>query len=444
MRDSLRLSRAPPSPYDRRVVVIGTEARQLEQPAGLDALVGTPAFLADPYPVFARFRAASPVHWVEPWGCWLVTRATDIETSIRDTKRFSSAGRVTLPIERTPGFEQGLFTALHENFAVGMAQRDPPDHTRVRGLVSAAFTPRRIEGLRERIKELVDEAISAQIATGRMELVADLAHPLPAVVIAELSGFPVEDRERFRAWTYRINAFFFQSGVVDPDAAVDADAAVREARAWIGDLLAERRAHPRDDLLSALVVAEGAVDRLTDAELLSTAITLFLGGHDTTTQLIALGMSALVRNPEALDWLREDPSLVPAAVEEMLRYDAPFQMNLRYVTEPLELGGRQLEPGDLIRQALGSANRDPDRFADPDAFLLGRPPARHLGFGLGPHFCIGAPLARLQAQIAVETLVRGLPNLRLDPDHDATPDVRPDITSRGLRTLHLAFDPPPG
>src|SRR6185436_18924900 len=278
------------------------------------------------------------------------------------TRRFSSADRVTLPIERTPGFEQGLFAALHENFAVSMAQRDPPDHTRVRGLVSAAFTPRRVDGQRERIQALVDDAIDARLATGRMELVADLAHPLPAVVIAELAGFPVEDRERFRDWTYRINAFFFQSGTVDPDAAVGADAAVREARAWIVELLAERRAHPRDDLLSALVAAEGAVDRLTDAELLSTAITLFLGGHDTTTQLIALGMSALVRHPEALARVRDDPSLVPAAVEEMLRYDAPFQMNLRYVTEPLELGGRQLEPGDLIRQALGSANRDPERF----------------------------------------------------------------------------------
>jgi cytochrome P450 len=420
----------------------GTGARGLAQPSGLDDALASAAFLTDPYPIFARFRAESPVHWVEAWGCWLVTRAADIDVSIRDTRRFSSADRVTRPIERTPGFERGSFSALHENFAVGMAQRDPPEHTRVRGLVSAAFTPRRVEGLRARIQQLVDEAIDERLATGRIELVADLAHPLPAVVIAELSGFPVEDRERFRDWTYRINSFFFQSGVVDPAAAADADAAVREARAWIAELLAERRAHPRDDLLSALVVAEGAADRLTDAELLSTAITLFLGGHDTTTQLICLGMSALVRHPDAFARVRDDPSLVPAAVEEMLRFDAPFQMNLRYVTEPVELGGRQLEAGDLIRQALGSANRDPERFIDPDAFLLDRPPSRHFAFGLGSHFCLGAPLARLQAQIAVETLVRRLPNLRLDPDHDPAPDVRPDITSRGLSSLHLAFDRP--
>ena len=427
--------------YDRPVAISGAQARQAAQPVELDALLASPAFIADPYPTFARFRAESPVHWVEAWGCWLVTRAADVESTIRDTRRFSSADRVTRVIERAPGFDDGRYAALHENFAVGMAQRDPPDHTRVRGLVSAAFTPRRVESLRERIQELVDGYVDAVVASARIELVADLAHPLPAVVIAELSGFPVEDRERFRAWTYRINAFFFQSGSVDPDAAADADAAVREARAWIHDLLEERRAHPRDDLLSALVAAEQAVDRLTEAELLSTAITLFLGGHDTTTQLIALGMSALVRHPEALETVRARPDLVPAAVEEMLRYDAPFQMNLRYVTEPVELGGRQLAPGDLIRQALGSANRDPERFEDPDAFRLDRPAARHFGFGLGPHFCIGAPLARLQAQIAVETLVRRLPNLRLDPDHDPTPDVRPDLTSRGLRTLRLAFDP---
>lgn len=409
---------------------------------GLDDLLASPEFVTDPYPIFRRLREESPVHWVESWGCWLLTRAEDIEATIRDTHRFSSARRVTLVIERTPGWEAGRFAALHENFAVGMAQTDPPDHTRVRGLVSAAFTPRRLEASRDRIAELVDGYLEPVLATGGIELVADLAHPLPAVVVAELAGFPVADRERFRDWTYRINSFFFQSGAVDPEAAEDADAAVREARAWIHQLLAERRAHPGDDLLSALVAAEFEGGRLTEAELLSTAITLFLGGHDTTTQLIALGMGALVRHPAQLELLRARPDLVPSAVEEMLRYDAPFQMNLRYVTEDTELAGQTLRTGDLVRQALGSAGRDPARFADPDAFRIDRPPARHLSFGLGHHFCLGASLARLQAQIAVEALVRRLPGLRLDPDVDPRPDVRADITSRGLRTLHLAFDPP--
>jgi cytochrome P450 len=407
--------------------------------AALDDLLDSPDFVADPYPVFARLREESPVHWVERWGCWLLTRAEDIETTIRDTRRFSSADRVTRVIERMPGWETGAFAALHENFAVGMAQTDPPDHTRVRGLVSSAFTPRRVEGLRGRVAELVDGHLEPHLATGRIELVADLAHPLPAVVIAEMAGFPVADRARFRDWTYRINAFFFQSGTADPVAAADADAAVREARAWIHELLEDRRAQPTDDLLSALVAADIAGGRLTEAELLSTAITLFLGGHDTTTQLIALGTSALVRHPDQLDLVRARPELVPAAVEEMLRYDAPFQMNLRYVTEDLELGGQTLRAGDLVRQALGAANRDPQRFDDPDAFRIERPPTRHLAFGLGHHFCPGAPLARLQAQIAIETMVR-LPGLRLDPDRDQRPDVRSDLTNRGLRSLHLAFD----
>jgi cytochrome P450 len=410
--------------------------------ASLDDLLDSPDFFTDPYSVFRRLREESPVHWVERWGCWLLTRAEDVDWTIRDTRRFSSADRVTQVIERTPGYEAGGFAALHENFAVGMAQTDPPNHTRVRSLVSAAFTPRRVEGLRARIGELVQGYLEPHVPTGRIELVADLAHPLPAVVIAEMAGFPVADRERFRNWTYRINAFFFQSGIVDPVAAADANAAVLEARVWIHDLLEERRARPRDDLLSALVVAEYEGGRLTEAELLSTAITLFLGGHDTTTQLIALGMSALVRHPEQLALLRAQPELVSAAVDEMLRYDAPFQMNLRYVTEDVELGGRTLRAGDLIRQALGSANRDPARFDDPDVFRIQRPPARHLSFGLGPHFCPGAPLARLQAQIAVDTMVRQLPALRLDPEFAAQPDVRSDITNRGLRTLHLAFDTP--
>jgi cytochrome P450 len=408
----------------------------------IDDLLESPAFVADPYPIFARLREESPVHWVERWGCWLLTRADDIETTIRDTRRFSSADRVTRVIERMPGWETGAFAALHENFAVGMAQTDPPDHTRVRGLVSSAFTPRRVENLRARVAALVDGYLDPHAASGRIELVADLAHPLPAVVIAEMAGFPVADRDRFRAWTYRINSFFFQSGTADPVAAADADAAVREARAWIHDLLEERRAHPTDDLLSALVAADSQGGRLTEAELLSTAITLFLGGHDTTTQLIALGVSALVRHPDQLDRLRARPELVPGAVEEMLRFDAPFQMNLRYVTEDVELRGVTLRAGDLVRQALGAANRDPARYDDPDAFRIERPPARHLSFGLGPHFCPGAPLARLQAQIAVETMLRRLPGLRLDPDQDPVADVRSDVTNRGLRSLHLAFDAP--
>jgi cytochrome P450 len=405
----------------------------------LAARVTAPAYAADPYPVFARLREEAPVLWIPDWGCWLLTRAEDIEVTVRDTRRFSSADRVTSVIERMPAWRERLGD-LHENFAVGMAQRDPPDHTRVRGLVSAAFTPRRIEALRPRIAQLVDEHLDRIIATGRMELIADLAHPLPAIVIAELAGFPVEDRDRFRDWTNRINAFFFASGVAVPEAGASANAAITEARAWIRPLLGDRRAHPRDDLLTALGAVEVDGERLTEAEVLSTAITLFLGGHDTTTGLIALGTSALVRHPEQLALVRERPELVPAAVEEMLRYDAPFQLNLRYVTEDLELGGQTLRRGDLVRQALGSANRDPERWAEPDRFWVERPTGRHLAFGLGPHFCLGSALARLQAQVAIEAMVRRLPGLRLDPAFDPAPDHRGDITNRMLRTLRLAFD----
>ena len=387
----------------------------------------------------ARLRSEAPVLWVPAWGCWLLSRAEDIEVTVKDTRRFSSADRVTSVIERMPGWHERLF-ALHENFAVGMAQRDPPDHTRVRGLVSAAFTPRRIEALRPRIEALVDEHLDRVMASRRMELIADLAHPLPAIVIAELAGFPVEDRERFRDWTNRINAFFFASGVAIPEAGDSANAAIVEARAWIRPLLDDRRAQPRDDLLTALGAVEIDGERLTEAEVLSTAITLFLGGHDTTTGLIALGTSALVRHPDQLALLRERPDLVPAAVEEMLRYDAPFQLNLRYVTEDLELHGEMLRRGDLVRQALGSANRDPERWPDPDRFWIERPVGRHLAFGLGPHFCLGSALARLQAQVAIEAMVRRLPSLRLDPAFDTAPDHRGDITNRMLRTLHLAFE----
>jgi cytochrome P450 len=255
-----------------------------------------------------------------------------------------------------------------------------------------------------------------------------------------MAGFPVEDRDRFRDWTWRINQFFFRSGSVDPAHGDDANLAILEAREWIHPQAVDRRAEPRDDLLSALVAAEYEGGRLSEAELLSLAITLFLGGHETTTGLISLGMNALVRQPDQLALLRKRPDLVEGAVEEMLRYDAPFQMNLRLVGEDLELDGVQLREGDLVRQALGSANRDPERFEDPDRFWVERPPKRHLSFGLGPHFCIGAPLARLQAQIAVETLVRRLPGLRLDASAETAPDFMPDITNRGLRSLPLVYE----
>jgi len=404
-------------------------------------LVASPAFATDPYPILARMRTDAPVAWIPAWGCWLISRGEDIEATIKDTRHFTSADRVTSVIERMPDWQERL-PALHENFAVGMAQRDPPAHTRVRGLVSAAFTPRRIESLRQRIAELVDQHLDRVIGTGRIELIGDLAHPLPAIVIAELAGFPVDDRERFRDWTNRINAFFFASGVALPEAGASANAAIVEARAWIRPLLDERRARPRDDLLTASGAVEIDGERLTEAEVLSTAITLFLGGHDTTTGLLALGMSALVRHPDQLALLRARPDLVPAAVEEMLRYDAPFQLNLRYVTEDIELRGQVLRRGDLVRQALGSANRDPERWADADRFWIERPAGRHLAFGLGPHFCLGSALARLQAQVAVEATVRRLQGLRLDPDADPTPDHRGDITNRMLRSLRLAFDPP--
>ena len=215
------------------------------RPAGgdLDELLLSPAFLADPYPVFARFRAESPVHWVDAWNCWLITRGADIDATIRDTRRFKSSDRVTRVIESTPGFSHERLGALHENFRVGMAQTDPPDHTRVRGLVSSAFTPRRVESLRARIQELVDGMIDAVIARGdgRIELVGDLAFPLPAIVISEMAGFPVEDKDRFRDWTWRINQFFFRSGSVDPAHGDDANRAILEARGWIHPLLEERR-----------------------------------------------------------------------------------------------------------------------------------------------------------------------------------------------------------
>ena len=395
----------------------------------------TAAFYTDPYPLYDQLRAEQPVYWSDAVGAWLLTRYDDVTTTLRDPRRFSSRGRFLAVLDRVPADTRARVRSLEDHFTVGLISSDPPDHTRLRGLINRAFTPRRIEGLRPRVQALVDELLGTIEAHGEMDVFHDLAYPLPATVIAELLGAPAADRDRFKVWSNGILAFQ-GTGRTTPDTLDRAQHDLLEMRAFLGELLERRRREPADDLLSAMVAAEAEGDKLSAAELLTTCVTLLTAGHETTTNLIANGLYTLLRHPEQLQQLRADPGLMATAVEEMLRYESPLQRNPRRLAEDVELHGQRLRRGDFVLQVLGAANRDPAQFPDPDRFNITRRPNRHVAFGMGIHFCLGAPLARLEAPIAIGTVLRRLPRLGL-----ADGDIRWQEHGllRALQSLPVVF-----
>jgi len=307
-------------------------------------------------------------------------------------------------------------------------------HTRMRRLVARSFSPRVLDALRGRVEELVEELLDRSAPRGRLDAIADFAYPLPAIVIAELLGAPAEGRERFLDWSADIVAFV-GSGPVDLELARRADRSLREFRAFIAPELERRRGRPADDLLGLLAAGDG--DRLSDDEIVATCVNLLFAGHETTANLIGNGLLALLRNPAELARLRDDPALAPSAVEELLRYDGPVQRVRRVVTEDVEVGGKRLRAGDLVAGFIGSGNRDPDRFDDPDRLDLSRADNQHLAFGYGIHFCVGAALSRIEAPIALNALLRRFPGVRL---RGAEVVWKPNIVFRGLESLHLELE----
>src|SRR2546428_6436627 len=318
-----------------------------------------------------------------------------------------------------------------------MLVRDPPDHTRLRSLVNKAFTPRVVEALRPHIQDIVDGLLKNVAGQGSMDLVEDFAYPIPVIVICEMLGVPVEDRERFKEWGLAI-ARGLDTILLPPDSDVpQRSAAARHALGeYFRALIAERRASPRGDLLSALIAAEEAGDKLSEDELLATCILLLVAGHETTVNLIGNGTLALLRHPHELRRLRESPGLIASAVEELLRYDGPVQRTARIPSEDVTIGGRTIGKGEMVLPFIGAADRDPAQFPDPDRLDLARTDNRHIAFGWGMHFCLGAPLARVEGQIAIDALVRRLPKLELVTDE---PEYRESLTLRGLKTLQVRF-----
>jgi cytochrome P450 len=394
---------------------------------------------SDPYPIYSFIREREPVHHA-PDGSWVLTRYDHSAALLRDP-RFS-----TNPARLTEGPDAAAMGPIRQVGSSLMMFLDPPDHTRLRSLVSQAFTARMVESLRPRIQLLVDDLLDAVVETGEMDVLADLAYPLPTVVICELLGVPPEDRDQFKGWS--ADASRLLDGYLDKDAMDKGMVAGMYLFQYFTGLVEARRQEPRNDLLSALLAAQGpsgpssgelaAGDTLTHAELLSTATLLFVAGFETTMNLVGNGVLALLRHPDQLERMRRDPALVRTGVEELLRYDGPVHVTARIATEDVEIGGETVREGEQAVAILGAANRDPDQFPDPERLDVGRTPNRHLGFGGGPHFCLGASLARLEGQIAFATLLRRLPDIELATEH---PTYRDHYVIRGLNELKVRFTP---
>lgn len=396
----------------------------------------TPEFREDPYQFFQLLREHEPVHKTA-FGVYLLTRHADAAAAVREPRLSNNEQHSELyqAFIEANGEPRGVFG--DEMGQAVMLFLDPPDHTRIRGLVSKAFTPKMIERLRHRIEDLVEGLLDAveQRGDGRMDVVTDLAYPLPVVVICELLGVPAADHVRFQQWSHELAGSIDPQPLRTPEQEERIHAAAEAFLEYFVELIDRRRRDPADDLLSALIAAEEEGDRLSEPELLATALFLLVAGHETTVNLIGNGTLALLRHSDQLERLRADPALDRNAVEELLRFDSPVQLTQRITLEDYEIGGTTIPARQQVIPLLGAANRDPDAFPEPDRLDLGRDgAARHLAFGGGHHFCLGAALARLEGQIAIGALVRRFS--RLEPAGD--PVRRETFTLRGLESLPVA------
>lgn len=390
----------------------------------------SPEFIADPYPHYARLRRDFPVCWDERLGYWIVSRYEDVHPLLRD-KRWSSNQLDELMGRLAPA-EQAEAGPLREILTNRMVLCDNPTHHRIRGLMSLAFTPRRVELMRPTIEAIADELLDGIEAKGHADLIEEFADPLPARVIAAMLGLPPDDRHRFKGWTDDIYAFFGFSAVPVAERAKKGTASAVELRAYLAELFADRRSKPRDDLLSAMVAAEEKGERLTQTELFSNVVGLINASHETTTNLIGNTVLALLRDREQWQQLVDNPDLVPNAIEEGLRYESPVQMVLRRTAEEIKVADVTIPRGDRAIIALAAANRDEVVYDEPDRFDLRRDGVKHVAFGGGPHFCIGAALGRLEGELAIRALCRRLPRLRLA---ETIVSWRPLPVFRGLRGL---------
>ncbi len=393
-----------------------------------------PEVLANPYPLYRRLRSEAPVHWDPYLHAWVVTRYDDVITVLH---QFSA--------NRTPTPEQFAAMGLAELGPIAqmmtkqMLFMDAPAHTRLRSLASMAFTPARVEALRAHIREILDALIEPLLRAGRMDVINDLAAPLPAIVTAELLGVPTSDCDQLKAWSADFAEVLgnFQH---NPDRASQTLKCVEEMNAYFREAIRRLKIEPREGLINSFITAEINGDRLTEEEIIANCIVTMVGGQETTTNLIGNGILSLVRNPDQLQRLRDDLTLIPSAVEELLRYESPSQQTARICPKDFELGGKQIRKGQAVIAVMAAGNRDPERFPDPDRLDVSRTDNRHLAFGWASHFCFGAALARIEGQLTFEAIARRTSNLTLEPG----PLVwRENLGLRGLVSLRVTFNSAP-
>ena len=394
----------------------------------------SPGAWHDPYPVFRRMREEAPAYFSSARGGWLLTRYEDVSAALRDSRL--SSRRTTAFADRLQPEARQRVGPLLQNIARWTLFTDAPEHTRLRSLINTAFSMRLVTSMRPRLQEIVDGLLDAAHRRGAFDAMLDLAIPLPVMVIRRLLGLPAEDYGRLRACSDALAAFF--SGRIDAESVGNATAAVVELEAYFGAVIAERRRTPGDDLVSSLIAAEEEGRILDDQELRSTCVMLLFAGHETTTHLIGNGLYTLLCHPDQRNLLMRSASVGPSAVEELLRFESPVQWQTRVVLEDVEVCGQPIPKGSRIFLMLGAANRDPAQFAYPDRVDITRSNNRHLAFGQGPHYCVGAALGRLEALIAIQSTLTRFPSLRL---MNTTPEWFENSVLRGLKRLVLTESP---
>ena len=399
----------------------------------LDAMLTSPSFFDDPYPTYTRLRDEAPVHWCEPWGAWVLTRHDIVSSVVKDQKRFASGGyelRVAESLERQFGVELPSLRAHYAMKIVTIA--DPPEHGRLRRPIVRGLGPRVLAVAQPVTERLVREHLEAFGDADVIDLVPNFSLPVPARLIAGLLGVPERDQADFSRWSHDIVAFL-GGGKPDVDRALAAEQALSEFRAYLRELIAEARTAERDDMMGVLMRGADGDAPLNDEELMATAVTLVFAGHETTANIVSNAVLALLEFPDQLAALRADPSLTEAAIEEALRYNGSVQRVRRVARDDVELEGQQIAGGDILLNFLGSANRDPRAWDDADRFDLSRSSTRHLGFGYGPHFCVGSALARMEAPIMLGALLERYASIELE----APPRWAPNIVFRGPEQLLL-------
>ncbi len=394
-------------------------------------------FLDDPYPLLRHLQSEAPIYWSESIGGWIVTRYDDIIPTFRDVAHFSNYGRFAKVVEYLPTDERLNFAPFENHYRQkSLLQSDPPDHTRLRSLIVKVFNANSIEAMRPRIKKIVDDVLDTFEPKGKMDVIRDLAFPLPFSVLGAIMGLPLNDQDNIKLWADEILLF---QGVNRPPAALleRSQAALLAMRSYLTDLVNEKRRNPGNDLISELVAVEAEGTRLTEQELVYTCITMLGAGHETTTSLIGNGLYTILSHKQEWRKLCKNPALLNSAIEEMLRYESPVARQPRVIKDDIELRGQKMQKGQVAFQMLNAANRDPAYFENPDVFDIERPNNRHLAFGMGIHFCIGAGLARTEGQEVFKAIMSRLPKIQLV---DAKPIWdRHKPNSRMLHTLPVTF-----